>query len=84
MVTLITFAFCEKEGVLGVTDLELIGVSTDGVAGLDAGGEVSNKSIISDVLVFDERDNELALLFLLTLSLCCLSKNSSGKLDCVN
>jgi hypothetical protein len=35
MVTLITFAFCEKEGVLGVTGLELIGVSTDGITGLD-------------------------------------------------
>ena len=62
MVTLITFAFCKKEGVLGITGLELIGVSMDGVISLDAGGEVSNKSIISDVLVFDERDDELALL----------------------
>jgi len=35
MVTLITFAFCEKEGV-GVTGLELLGVSTFGVTGLDA------------------------------------------------
>jgi len=35
---LITFAFCEKEGVLGVlevTGLELIDVSTDGITGLD-------------------------------------------------
>ena len=62
MVILITFAFCEKEGVLGVTGLELIGVSTDGVTGFDAGGEVSNKSTISNVLVFDEEDDELAML----------------------
>jgi hypothetical protein len=48
---LITFAFCEKEGVLGITGLEVLGVSTDGVTGLDAREEVSNKSIISDVLV---------------------------------
>jgi hypothetical protein len=25
MVTFITFAFCEKEGIVGVTDLELLG-----------------------------------------------------------
>ena len=26
--TLITFAFCEKEGIVGVTGLEVLGVST--------------------------------------------------------
>ena len=39
--------------------------STDGVIGLDAGEEVSNKSAISDVrsdLEIDERDDELVLL----------------------
>ena len=54
------------------TGLELLGVSTIGVTSLDAGGEVSNKSTISDVsldLVFDERDDELALLDPLTLPL---------------
>ena len=45
--------------------LETADVSTDGVTGLDAGEEVSNKSAISDVrsnLKIDERDDELALL----------------------
>ena len=45
--------------------LEMADPSTDGVTGLDTGGEVSNKSAISDVrsdLVYDERDDELALL----------------------
>ena len=53
---------CPVPALLGVTGLELIGVSTGGVTSLDAKGEVSNKSIISDVLVFDDRDGELALL----------------------
>ena len=61
MVILITFAFCEKEGVLGIMDLELISVSTNDVTGLDTRKEISNKSIISDILIFDEKD-ELALL----------------------
>ena len=81
MVILITFAFCEKEGVLSITGLELIGVSTDGVIGLDAGGEVSNKFIISDVrsgLVFDKRDDELVLLDPLMLPLrACLNCGSN-------
>jgi hypothetical protein len=38
-VTLITFAHCEKEGRVGVTGLEKVGVSTDGVTGLDVAGE---------------------------------------------
>ncbi len=65
MVTLITFAFCKKEGIVGVTGLELLGVLTDSVTGLDAGEKVLNKSIISDVcldLVFDEQDDKLTLL----------------------
>ena len=50
--------------------LETADSSMDGVTGLDAEGEVSNKSIISDVLVFDEEDDELAMLRdLLTLPL---------------
>ena len=49
IVTLITFALCEKEGSIGVVGLEMADASTDGVTSLDAGGEVSNKSAISDV-----------------------------------
>jgi len=48
MVTLITFALCEKEGSVGVTDLENAGVSTDGVTGLNTGGESSNNCAMSD------------------------------------
>ncbi|GBC26493.2 hypothetical protein RIR_jg17604.t1 [Rhizophagus irregularis DAOM 181602=DAOM 197198] len=46
--------------------------STDGITGLDAGGEVSNKSAISNVhsdLEIDKRDDELTLLDPLTLPL---------------
>ena len=85
--TFITFALWEKEGSVGVVGLEMADPSTDGVTGLDTGGEVSNKSAISDVcsdLDIDEWEDELVPLFLLTLSLCCWSKDSSGKLDCVN
>ena len=70
--TLITFAFCEKEGSVGVVGLETADASTDGVTGLDARGEVSNKFAISNVysgLEIDERDDELALLDPLTLPL---------------
>ena len=52
--------------------LETADAFTDGVTGLDAGGEVSNKSAISDVysdLKIDERDDELALLDPLMLPL---------------
>ena len=52
--------------------LETADASTDGVTGLDAGEEVSNKSAISDVcsdLEIDERDDEHALLDPLTLPL---------------
>ena len=69
--TFITLALCEKEGSVGVVGLETADASTDGVTGLDAGEEVSNKSAISDVrsdLEIDERD-ELALLDPLTLPL---------------
>ena len=48
MVTLITFAFWENEGNVGVTGLEGADVSTDGVTGLDTGGESSNNCAISD------------------------------------
>ena len=68
----ITLALCEKEGSVGVVGLETADASTDGVTGLDAGEEVSNKSAISDVrsdLEIDERDDELALLDPLTLPL---------------
>ena len=74
MVTLMTFALCEKEGSVRVTGLETADAFTDGVTGLDAKGKVSNKSAISDVcsdLDIDEREDELVPLFLLTLSLCC-------------
>ena len=67
-----TFALCEKERSVGVVGLETADAFTDGVTGLDAGGEVSNKFAISDVcsgLEIDERDDELALLDPLTLPL---------------
>ena len=67
-----TFALCEKEGSVGVVGLGTADAFTDGVTGLDAGGEVSNKFAISDVcsgLEIDERDDEFALLDPLTLSL---------------
>jgi len=67
-----TFALCEKEGSVGVVGLETADTFTDGVTGLDAGGEVSNKFTISDIcsgLEIDERDDELALLDPLTLPL---------------
>jgi len=54
----------------------------DGVISLDAGGEVSNKSIISDVrsdLVFDKRDDELALLDPLMLPLRACPDCGSNK-----
>jgi len=62
---LITFTFCKKEGIVGVISLKLLGILTDGVISLDAEGEVSNNSTISDVcldLVFNEQDDELTLL----------------------
>ncbi len=75
-------ALCEKEGSVGVVGLEIADAFTDGVTGLDAGEEVSNKSAISDVrsdLEIDERDDELILLDLLTLSLCTFSNCDSIK-----
>jgi len=68
-----TFILCEKEGSVEVVGLETADASMDGITGLDAGGEVSNKSAISDVrsdLEIDERDDELTLLDPFTLSLC--------------
>ena len=70
--TFITLALCEKEGSVGVVGLEMADAFTDGITGLDAEEEVSNKSAISDVrsdLEIDERDDELALLDPLTLPL---------------
>ena len=70
--TFITLALCEKEGSVGVVGLEMADTFTNGVTGLDAREEVSNKSAISDVrsdLEIDERDDELALLDPLTLPL---------------
>ena len=54
MVTLITFAFCEKEGIVGITSLELLGVSMVGVTGLD----ITSGLKIVDTLAPD--DDELA------------------------
>ena len=77
-----TFALCEKKGSVGVVGLETADAFTDGVTGLDAGGEVSNKFAISDVcsgLEIDERDDELALLDPLTLLLRAFSNCGSIK-----
>ena len=63
---------CEKEGSIRVIGLKMADVFTDGITSLDAGGKVLNKSAISDIrsdLEIDERDDELALLDPLTLSL---------------
>ncbi len=70
--TFITLALCEKEGSVGVVGLEMADAFMNGVTSLDAGGEVSNKFAIFNVrsdLEIDERDDELALLDPLTLSL---------------
>ena len=56
-------------GLLEAPPAETTGVSIEGVTGLDFGGVISNKSTMSDVLVFDERDDELALLDPLMLPL---------------
>ena len=77
-----TFALCEKEGSVGVVGLETADASTDGVTGLDAGEEVSNKSAISDVrsdLEIDEWDDELVLLDPLMLPLRAFPNCSSIK-----
>ena len=77
-----TFALCEKEGSVGVVGLEMADASTDGVTGLDAGEEVSNKSAISDVrsdLEIDERDDKLVLLDPLTLPLLAFPNRGSIK-----
>ena len=67
------FTFCKKKGSVGVAGLETADVSTNDITDLNAEGKISNKSAISDIrsnLVYDERDDELVPLFLLTLSLC--------------
>jgi hypothetical protein len=82
MVTLITFAFCEKEGVLGVTGLEMGGVSiVDGVSGINDTGEFSTV-LDDDVCGLDGTgdDDEVASLNLLTLSLCVRSNGRSSKI----
>ena len=82
MVILITFALWEKEGRVGVVGLEDADASTDGVTGLDVGGEVSNKSAVSNVrsdLMFDERDDDLALLDPWTFPLRARPKGGSDK-----
>jgi hypothetical protein len=46
IVTLITFAFCEKEGIVGVIGLEVGGVSiVDGVTDLDTAGVVERDTL---------------------------------------
>ncbi len=82
MVILITFALWEKEGSVEVVGLEDADTSMDGVIGFDADEKVSNKSIISDVhsdLVFDKRDDELALLDPLMLPLRACPDCGSNK-----
>jgi hypothetical protein len=39
MVTLMTFALCEKDGRVDVAGLEILGDSTEGVTGLDETGD---------------------------------------------
>ena len=54
MVTLITFTFCEKEGIVGVTGLEIGGVSiVDDVSGINDTGEFST---VLDDDVYDHDD----------------------------
>ena len=78
----------------GVTDLEDAGVSTDSVS-LDTGGwvfcamsddfsglseeELEPLLVATSGLKIDEWDDELALLDLLTLSLCVRSNGNSSK-----
>ena len=52
--TFITLALCEKEGSVGVVGLETADASTDGVTGLDIGGESSNNCAMSND--FSEED----------------------------
>ena len=77
-----TFALWEKEESVGVVGLEDADAFTDGITGLDAGGEILNKSAISDVcsdLEIDEQDDKLALLDPLTLPLHSFPNCSSIK-----
>ena len=79
MVTLMTFTLWEKEGSVGVVGLEDTDAFMNGITGLDSGGEVSSKSTISNVLVFDEQDDELTLLDPLMLPLHACPNCGSNK-----
>ncbi|GES97911.1 hypothetical protein RCL_jg3675.t1 [Rhizophagus clarus] len=60
----------KKEGIVGVTDLEMGGVSiVDGVTGLDVSGEELVWCVLAGRVLADDNEDELALLNLLTLSL---------------
>ncbi len=66
-------------GLLEAFLAETTRVSIEGVTGLDFGRMILDKSMMFDVLVFDERDDELALLDLLMLSLCAFPNCGSIK-----
>jgi len=94
-VTLITLAFCEKEGIVGVTGLEILGVSTgfDDVASDDdlpeapmAGDSLKAFSNGCSELDFPlgrsdeiEEDDASGELILLTFSLRTCSNGSSSE-----
>ncbi len=56
-------------GLLKAPLTETTGVLIEGITGLDFGRVISNKSVMSDVLMFDKQDDELTLLDPLILSL---------------
>jgi hypothetical protein len=77
---LITFAFCEKEGIVGVTGLEVGGVSiVDGVTGLDTAGVVEcdtlGRGIVSRLRIFE------AVLAVLAEADTCECETGLGILD---
>ena len=91
--TLITLAFCEKEGIVGVTGLEVLGVSTvdefDVVNDDDLGGSLTafSNGCCSELdfplgrlgeIEEDDASGKLALLDL-TFSLCTCSNGSSSE-----
>ena len=93
MVTLITFAFCEKEGIVGVTGLEVLAVSTvdgfDVVSDGDLGGSLTafSNGCCSELdfplgrlgeIEEDDASGEFALLDL-TFSLRTCSNGSSSE-----
>lgn len=45
MVTLITFAFYEKKGIVGVMGFEILGVSTVGIIGLDVASDNASEQM---------------------------------------